>query len=52
MSDGFGKYIDDNYEKLSPRYVSAILAILVDRKVLVSRGMRPVELKKQYYDFN
>lgn len=47
MPDGFGKYLDDNYEKLSPRHASAISAILVDRDILVSRGMRPVELKKQ-----
>ncbi|SFS03890.1 hypothetical protein [Anaeromicropila populeti] len=44
--EGFGKFIDDNFKKFTPRHASAIAAILVDIGILDSYGKRPVKLRK------
>jgi hypothetical protein len=46
MPGGLGEYLQLNYSSLTPRHASAIAAIMVEERLLKSRGSKPIELKK------
>lgn len=47
---GLGFFIWKKYPSLTPRHASAIAAIMVHEGFLVSRGIRPIDLKKRNND--
>ena len=46
MENGLGKFIDDNFNSLTPRHASVIAAVLVNENILTNKGAKPIELKK------
>ena len=45
-SGGLGEYIQKNFFPLTPRYASAIAAIMVQKNLIEYRGNKPIELRK------
>jgi len=43
---GLGEYIQKNLSRLTPRYASAIAAIMVEQNLIECRGKKPIELRK------
>ena len=46
IEGGFGEFIRDKYRRFTPRHSSAIAAILVNEGYLISKGKKPVLLRK------
>lgn len=46
MLDGLGLYIKTKSKLLTPRHASAIAAIMVEEGLLLSKGIKPVWLKR------
>jgi hypothetical protein len=46
-TNGFGYYVWKNFSSFTPRHASAIAAIMVKEEFLMSRGRKPIYLKKQ-----
>jgi hypothetical protein len=44
--DGLGEYIQKNFKSLTPRHASAIAAILVSERILNTKELKPILLKK------
>jgi hypothetical protein len=44
---GLGEFINNTFDKLTPRHASAIAAIMVQDDLIEFRGHRPIELRKQ-----
>jgi len=46
INGGLGEYIQKNFSRLTPRYASAIAAIMVQENLIECRGKKPLELRK------
>lgn len=46
VPEGLGEFVNNRFQRLSPRHASAIAAILVNEGCLVYCGSRPIKLRR------